>query len=180
MRRAMIRSMKVLRALEPLSFVPPVIAIAYLGASVVIWGRLEYGAPLPGPDWIYWVVFVLPWAISFLFVFFIAGSLVIDIFLGRRSRRRAQDREVRQIVEALRIKPAQDPGISHTALVRSVQGRRSLVDGLIRGLVDSGELECVQKGRVRRYFVEPARAEIENAGAGPTTRPTIFRQSFLR
>ncbi len=179
MRRAMIRPMNVLRALKPMWFVP--LLLAY---PVVVFA-VDLGLGLPGPEWIYMVIIVLPMAIgalmlgaALIMVFFYAGSFVVNLVFRKQLRRRAQEREIRrtrETREALRIKPAGDPGISHTALVRSVlalelsvRGSPSLVEDLIQGLVDSGELECVQKGRVRRYFVGPVRAEIENAGVGPT------------
>ena len=157
----MIKPIKVLRALKPKWSVP--LFIAYWGAVFVMAG----GITVPGPDWINWAVVVLP---SALVVLALAGVLVIisiagvmsvkTYFFGKRLRRR--------IREALRNSPAVDPGISHTALMRSVQGSRSLVEDVIQELVVSGELERVQKGRVRRYFVKPVRAETENASVGPT------------
>ena len=154
--------MNVLRALKPL--LSGLIFITYWGVVVVIQVAVE----LPGPDWIYWVVVWLVPAGAVLFLLILVGSRAVDFTFGRRSRKRAQEREIIRIREALKIKSAADPGISHTALVRSVQGSRSLAEDAVQRLVVSGELECVQKGRVRRYFVEPVRADIDNAELGPT------------
>ncbi len=44
------------------------------------------------------------------------------------------------------------PGITHTELCRSLDGKRNLKESAIRALLRERQLKCEQKGRVRRYF----------------------------
>ncbi len=85
----MIKPFKVLRALKLKWSVP--LFVAYWGAVFVMMG----GITLPGPEWINWVVVMLPAAVV---VLLLAGALIIisyagamsvrTFFFGKRLRRR--------------------------------------------------------------------------------------------
>ena len=44
------------------------------------------------------------------------------------------------------------PGISHTELLRSVEGTTHEKDEALGCLIDDGDIRCERQGRVRRYF----------------------------
>ena len=44
------------------------------------------------------------------------------------------------------------PGISHTELLRSVEGTTHENDEALGCLIDDGDIRCERQGRVRRYF----------------------------
>ncbi len=51
----------------------------------------------------------------------------------------------------MRLRILEKPGISHTELVFGVSGSQR--EQALGELVDGGDLTCVQRGRVRRYFI---------------------------
>jgi len=48
----------------------------------------------------------------------------------------------------------QNPGISHTELLRRFAGERVTKEAAVRELLDKGELKCEQRGQVRRYYTK--------------------------
>ena len=60
----------------------------------------------------------------------------------------------REVVREIHQKVLEKPGISHTALLSSVDADRDSKERAMGRLLDRGDLKCEQRGRVRRYFVE--------------------------
>jgi hypothetical protein len=97
---------------------------------------------------------------------FEVASLVDSSVRARRILRAIQDVTViRHMRMQIRETALEKPGISHTALLRSVEVSRDLKETAIRRLVEQGDLRCEQTGRVRRYFAQTVDAErSEHAG----------------
>ena len=63
------------------------------------------------------------------------------------------ERTVSLAITQIRQKIIDNPGISHTELLRSVAGPRDQKETALRELLDQGEIRSEQKGRARRYFI---------------------------
>ena len=49
----------------------------------------------------------------------------------------------------------EEPGITHTGLLRKVDAHRNSIERAIRQLLGRGDLKCEQRGRSRKYYVQP-------------------------
>jgi len=68
------------------------------------------------------------------------------------TREKETEQELWWIGMGMRKKVLEKPGISHTELLRSVEGNHDLKESAIRQLLDQGELKSEQRGRRRNYF----------------------------
>ena len=95
-----------------------------------------------------------------------ALPLALLVWLPLYERREIKRRqEVSEWVKMqMRHKVLEEPGISHTQLLRSVPGHSNppnhyliyqasdLKESAIKQLIEEGHLDCEQRGRVRKYF----------------------------
>ena len=77
---------------------------------------------------------------------------IAEISDGHNARRIFEAIWIMSNRKAIHEEVLRNPGISHTELLRRFAGDRVTKEAAVRELLDTRELKCERRGRVRRYY----------------------------